>query len=693
MSGDVLRTYIPFYTTQDGEYGYTPLEAGEIRLIKILACPAISTGVHDQNDSMDWSVDPDGDHCIYDDNEMHAQIVHVRVAEFVQSYCAISYCWGDDPAQRTVLVHEKGGEGEVQVLPIAATLYAALQRAWHVYLHGAPASRPTEVSRYFWADGICIRQNWDEPDDEEEDALWTKEKEAQVKLMGPIYENAASVMFDLGDDTGEGDLDVAFLMFGDIFQAVNQAAKAGRLDRRQRIEPHEYSRHGLPPPGDPKWRAWTRFMARPWFRRVWIVQEYALARAGWFLFGSQDNALPWDVLPELVTYLRLLGLDSRRGEDPGNSETERLHAHRSISAMVTQQVWRDRRKTGRKPTLLDALKNTRGLECKDARDRAYSVLAMCADVDYEHADLSVDYGKSTTVQSVFLRFTRWILQHDERAIDVLYQCGGTYLPGPSWCPSWSSRRETGSLQMIRMEKLVYAAGGGGRASVRFDTDENVVISRGFVVDRISQLGPVFTLAPDKESAQDEMGMLAWESQSRHWLLNNIWPRANRDNLLPFANMVHVYRDQARLEESYIRTLVGNNLEMGNSAADQGTAYDSLSVMRQGLDLDFGVPIRTLFRDDASYARHGKIYSDFLRMMSRLATGRRFCVTHGGSIGLVPARVRSGDAVVVLLGGDVPFTMRPENDSFVVLGECYLDGIMNGEALFDSTAPIQDIVIK
>jgi hypothetical protein len=44
--------------------------------------------------------------------------------------------------------------------------------------------------------------------------------------------------------------------------------------------------------------------------------------------------------------------------------------------MVTQRVWRDKIEAGRKPTLLEALKNTKLLECKDARDRAYSLLAM-----------------------------------------------------------------------------------------------------------------------------------------------------------------------------------------------------------------------------------------------------------------------------------------------------------------------------
>jgi hypothetical protein len=305
-----------FYTTEDGllytkveEYAYTPLEPGEIRLIKMLSCPMLSDGRSSQNDSGIGSSLPDEQDNIYEDNDMHIQVVHANVAEVAQLYSAVSYYWGDGKAQRKVLVYGAGDESEFQVLSITATLYAALQRAWQVYLNGAPTSSPTSISRLFWADGICIRQQWDEPD-EEEDAVWRKEKEEQVKLMGSIYKNAISVMFDLGEDTT--DSDVAYLLIRDMFQAVNQAARHGQIDRRQRIEPPEFSQYGLPLPEDPRWRAWTRFIGRPWFRRVWIVQEYAMAQTGWFLFGSQGHSIPWDVIPQLVTYMQVLGLDDNR---------------------------------------------------------------------------------------------------------------------------------------------------------------------------------------------------------------------------------------------------------------------------------------------------------------------------------------------------------------------------------------------
>lgn len=68
---------------------------------------------------------------------------------------------------------------------------------------------------------------------------------------------------------------------------------------------------------------------------------------------------------------------------------------------------------------------------------------------------------------------------------------------------------------------------------------------------------------------------------------------------------------------------------------------------------------------------------------------RFFITKSGYIGLGPKDMRVGDAVHVLLGGDVPFILRKTerhidgNESqptYEYIGHCYVQGIMYGEAL-------------
>lgn len=43
-------------------------------------------------------------------------------------------------------------------------------------------------------------------------------------------------------------------------------------------------------------------------------------------------------------------------------------------------------------------------------------------------------------------------------------------------------------------------------------------------------------------------------------------------------------------------------------------------------------------------------------------------------------VQEGDLIYVAIGCDFPFLVRPAGDMYRVIGECYLYGYMNGEAL-------------
>lgn len=67
-----------------------------------------------------------------------------------------------------------------------------------------------------------------------------------------------------------------------------------------------------------------------------------------------------------------------------------------------------------------------------------------------------------------------------------------------------------------------------------------------------------------------------------------------------------------------------------------------------------------------------------------AMSRRFCRSANGRLGWVALQARVGDKICLFYGGDVLFTVRQESDEHIVyyrcVGECYLDGLMNGEAI-------------
>ena len=96
------------------------------------------------------------------------------------------------------------------------------------------------------------------------------------------------------------------------------------------------------------------------------------------------------------------------------------------------------------------------------------------------------------------------------------------------------------------------------------------------------------------------------------------------------------------------------------------------------------------------------YSDWNSFLSRFRDTtkkmrRRLIATNEGHAGMAPCRARKGDLVVVLFGCSVPVVLRqlhfrePPDHSYAtldrkaayeIIGECYVDGFMNGEILND-----------
>lgn len=101
---------------------------------------------------------------------------------------------------------------------------------------------------WFWLDAICINQN-----DE-------KEKAIQVSLLWKIFGDAESVLVYLGEADG--------------YTKIAAAAFRQFVELRLTQIP------------DAKLRAITTIWQRPWFSRLWRMQEAVLARKILFICGT-----------------------------------------------------------------------------------------------------------------------------------------------------------------------------------------------------------------------------------------------------------------------------------------------------------------------------------------------------------------------------------------------------------------------
>ncbi|KAL9006106.1 MAG: hypothetical protein Q9188_001126 [Gyalolechia gomerana] len=86
----------------------------------------------------------------------------------------------------------------------------------------------------------------------------------------------------------------------------------------------------------------------------------------------------------------------------------------------------------------------------------------------------------------------------------------------------------------------------------------------------------------------------------------------------------------------------------------------------------------------------------LMQRDRINLSRRLVTTERGYVGMALETVERGDAVGVLYGCSMPIVLRESKTNvgdsrWRVIGECYLHGMMNGEAMEWGTNP-QDIVL-
>ncbi len=139
----------------------------------------------------------------------------------------------------------------------------------------SPTALASEV--LLWADGICINQA-DVP-----------EKNVQVAMMRRIYESARKVVVWLGppDSAVEAALREAVpslvSMHHNTIATVDQARLAlMRPEDAVGLDfTHFDSRH---------LQTLVRLAGRPWFSRIWVVQEFVAARDVCFMCGSRGNS-------------------------------------------------------------------------------------------------------------------------------------------------------------------------------------------------------------------------------------------------------------------------------------------------------------------------------------------------------------------------------------------------------------------
>jgi len=438
----------------------------------------------------------------------------------------------------------------------------------------------------------------------------------------------------------------------------------------------------------------TFWLRRPWWKRVWTVQEIILARCLVFVCG-QDQCSGEDVFFAAQSFFR----HTRGCCFNYEAQLPHITVDKELSSLFSEiqaiSEFHDNLLVSPIP-LEKLLARFRHRLAFDPRDNVYGFLGLTTDVYGEVINYNqhfTDTFKTTTTNIIWAVGTLDVLSQrfieDNRSYsgvsDVPYQL-------PSWCPNWNIRFNPWDLQGLNRrldDMLIYNTSAGKLANImipmtnptvgpRADIANETLILRGLRFDTICELGENY-LAPS-----------SYEPEIYHQWHAIMTASAKRTSI--------AYPTGQDRAEAFHDTLCAG-------IAGQGSNEGKRFVYRAEV---IGKPIfdawwenrvldhlRGVFRPPSPKMPHGNWIPSISTQVNAATFNRRFFVTENGHFGLAPATTQPGDLVCILLGGKMPYIIRKTIDADApnniadmhcttnkFVGDAYVQGIMNGEAVQD-----------
>ncbi|KAJ9667864.1 hypothetical protein H2201_002050 [Coniosporium apollinis] len=508
-----------------------------------------------------------------------------------------------------------------------------------------------------WADAICINQHNNQ------------EKSHQVRRMRDIYQKATQVMVYLGDET--------------VFDRSGMAAlhMVRNIDFGNGGPTHPFAPLvGYGDPQHPGWKAVRRLFQCPWFRRVWVVQEFVVATRVRFVFGRRE--LDWQFVFESVAKANLVGLTGGLLRDFTKANPWELGiTDRGMRSFLTMCQLRREYHRGKRWSLFELATQFASNEASRARDHLFGLLGLAEDGD--DPALEPDYNEP--LESIVRRCTLHFIKHNNPGcLRVLCFAGLGSSPSrfPSWIPDWTVERhkESTLIYSPACKNNFYDAAGGRGGPVLFHPETNVLRVFGLYVDTVAHVG------------RDRRSLLHGVPGPDVNAVDQIMHIQDAEELVRLAKVPPDHKD---LDEVLWRTLVGDGIAEGRQAPQEysvavAAARRIATIHRTWLghvdDFPCPPPLEQMEKEDVSESEIARLWEISLPCRSSLywllRTCRKFCVTERGYAGLIPSQAQPGDLVYVLYGVPVPLILRKSptrENGLLVVGESYIHGLMRGEA--------------
>ncbi|KAI0864048.1 heterokaryon incompatibility protein-domain-containing protein [Xylaria cubensis] len=536
---------------------------------------------------------------------------HLRAPD---PYQALSYTWGSSAIQVPISING-------YPFMVNSNLYAVLLEL-----------REKGKEIVVWIDAICINQ------------ADIEERNAHVPMMHEVYSRATQVIVWLGRESEDSNLAMALLPTIIYDTITNSDENANVLVNRSSQDDMKSI-----------WRPIARLFARPWWTRVWVIQEVALT-SHYITVKCGKAEQPWKFFVVAGVILHDAFVAGAFSHHP-RIMNDSILAGITISSWPSEIVSMDPEKN-KSWTLEHALtKLARLRDATDPRDKVFGILNL---IPVEQWPCRPDY--SLDVRTLYTKVALHIMEKNKN-LRLLASCVTGDWPTtdghlrsyfrrsliagiPSWVPNWTQMRYCppfpGGIESTVPveEQLAITSGDSFDMCFRVESGDILVVF-GRILGKIVAVGegPVITRPYDLFDGT---------------------------KMLFFANFI------CRHLQS-IKHKITDEMCMD--------AEWALMTCYASQPLSFTRTHYALWRLFGSLQPS----SDFVDVATARLHGRQVMSMSNGCLGLVPLGAKSGDCIAILKGCHVPIVLRPVEDEevkgkskepprphrYIVIGEAYV----------------------
>lgn len=573
-------------------------------------------------------------------------------------FVALSYTWGD-----------KNDLDEIIVDGLNLVVQSNLKKA----LLALRATPFVQGGCGVWTDAVCINQKN------------IAELNNSIKRMKDVYSQAVNVVIWLGD-AADGSNEAI-----DFINAV-AVGWAGGPESLRRCLQEAFARRGTT-----IWESLSNLIMRGYWSRLWIIQELVMGgKDSTIICGEQVTT--WERLYRVYDSFHLFKATHREPEiasiirqelESGNAAV--YEAYRNVRLWQWEkcedfQILMDAAENNLATNKRHLLTRCRLSKCLKPVDKVYGILGVLEPAISEQ--IIPNYESS--VRDVYIMFARaWIrVEGGKGDLGFLIQCGETGEKGmnpefsnenlPSWVPDL---RKQIKLQLNNFEPE-YNAHGGFKALFDFVRNVSVLSAKGILLDRIDGLSGIRHWDDDSSNIEDFENAKQCSNAyvNEHGFREALWRAmvGDRDRHGRAADTTYAYvLDAAIFDER----CAPPNPCPSTGDTDESFKWNIHLWLKRNASFTLGSrSLQSYFQDLQAMNYEPEQYYQSLGRMASWMWSRRLAVTEGGYIGVMPRVAQQGDVVALILGCSCPILLRPHGDTFRIVAECYVQGIMQGEIL-------------